>query len=376
MTGLLNDVMHERADRAGTPDLDLDAIMTAGDRRVRGRRLTTGLAVVGVAGVVAVAGVALPGLLDHDGAPAPTTSPFAARDVSWAVGSTIHWGSQTFDVGQRVRSYVQTDDGFVWTSPDETVHLFDGSSSRRIGRADGGYLATDDTGSLVAWTTPGTAKRDPAYVGYDTAARAVVDEVDAGSPADDGEVGQVMALDGSALYWRRGDDIVRHDLDGGDTVLWSQAAPADPATKSEPAIWQVADVADGAIAYFVERGDAWGLAVGRGIEPDAPVLSTASNGYLSPDGRYLASEQDDFIAVHDTTTGGEVGPDLSRYPYAVGYAWVDDDTVMAYGLKDIDGDGPYAADMLSCDIGADCTVVASLDVGIDDFALPIGRPLD
>jgi hypothetical protein len=382
MTGLLNDVMHERAERAGTPQLDLDTIIAAGDRRVRRGRTMTGLAAAAVAATAALTGLAVPRLLDNDSTPAPATSEFAPRHLSWAAGSTIHWGARTFDVGRRIRSYVQTDEGFVWTSPDGTVHLFDSRVDQEIGSAESGRLVTDDTGSYVAWTSPGEDGREPAYVVYDTSRREVVARVGAGQPADAGESGTVMAIDGTAVYWKHGNDIVRHDLDGESTSLWSQGAPADPGTKQDPSIWQVVDVADGDIAYFVERGDEWGLAVARRIEGDAPILSLASHGVLSPNGRYLASERDDFMAVHDTETGEDVSPDLRSYPYAVGYAWVDDDTLMAYGLTSLDGEGPYPADLMTCDISGvagvagGCTIVASAQIDEDSFALPGGEPLD
>lgn len=377
MTGLLTQVMHDRADAAGAPDLDLDAIMATGDRRVRRRRVTTGLAAAAVAGVVAICVVVVPGLLD-DPLPAPTTNPFAARSISWAVGSTIYWGDQTFDLGQRVRSYVQTDDGFVWTSRDETVHFYDGSRSTAIGTAFGGNLSSDDSGSLVAWTGPRTDDRGPTYVVYDTAARAVVAEVpaDVNDDADAGEVGRVMALDGTSTYWRQGDALVRYDVGGDVDYLWRQTPPVDVATKQEPVILEVVDAADGRIAYYVQRGEEWGLAVQTSLDPDAAIVTQASHGVLSPDGRYLASEADDFIAVQDATTGADVSPDLSSYPYAVGFAWVDDDTLMAYGLTSIDGDGPYPADLMTCDIATGCTTVASVDISEGSFALPVGEPLD
>ena len=377
MTGLLNDVMHERAERAGPPQLDLDAIVAAGDRRVRRGRTLAGLAAAAVAATVAVTGLAVPRLLGDDPAPAPATSPFAARELSWAQGSTIHWGGQTFDMGRTVHSYLQTDDGFVWTSPDGTVRLFDGSTNREIGRADGGYLVADDSGPLVAWTTPREGGRSPAYVVYDTAADEVVTRVDADPDDNRWETERVMGLDGTAAYWKQDDTFVRQDLGGGEaSTLWVQEPFEDLTTKADPAITDIVDVAAGRIAYYVQRGDEWGLAVGETIEPDGRILSAASHGVLSPDGRYLASENDDFIAVHDTRTGEDLSPDLGSYPYAVGYAWVDDDTLMVYGLTSIEGDGPYPADLMTCDVGGGCTTETSEEIAEGAFALPVGEPLD
>jgi hypothetical protein len=66
---------------------------------------------------------------------------------------------------------------------------------------------------------------------------------------------------------------------------------------------------------------------------------------------------------------------LRSYPYAVGYAWVDEDTLMAYGLTSLDGEGPYPADLMTCDVAAGCTVVASAEIDEGSFALPVGQPL-
>ena len=88
MTGLLNDLMHDRADRLEPPELDLAGIVREGDERVRRRRT----AVVGgaprwpcVAAVVPGApGVPAPAPGREHG-PAPLTRPSPAT-TDWATG--------------------------------------------------------------------------------------------------------------------------------------------------------------------------------------------------------------------------------------------------------------------------------------------------
>jgi len=56
MTGLLKDVMTQRADAAQPPDLDLTRIAATGDRRIRRRRGLTMIAVTGASAMIVAAG--------------------------------------------------------------------------------------------------------------------------------------------------------------------------------------------------------------------------------------------------------------------------------------------------------------------------------
>ena len=61
MGDLLRDMMNERADTHATPELDLDAIIRAGDRRVWRRRAIMG---VGAAAAVVTLAITAPAVLD------------------------------------------------------------------------------------------------------------------------------------------------------------------------------------------------------------------------------------------------------------------------------------------------------------------------
>lgn len=383
MTELLRDVLHEHADTTPAPHVDLDGIIGEGERRVRRRRMTGGLAAASAVALVAGSGLAVQGMVGTPG-PAPTGTPstFGERQVSWATGDVIHWGTETFAVGRRIASYVQTDDGFVYTTPTRDVWFHDGIASHRIGRAGAGRLRTDDTGSLVAWVGADRAG-STEYVVYDTALGREVARVgdDAAGPAveETDLAAEVFAVDDGSVYWRvDGDRIVRYHVSSGEAVVvHEQQPPADPSDKG-PSVYELADVAAGLLAYLVDSTRGVQAKVAGTIDLDEPTVARASNVLLSPDGRYLAAEEDDNIRLYDVATREDVTPDLAHYPYAVAYGWVDEDTAMAFGIPALSGPG-YDVDLLSCVIpSGTCEVVGETSVTDDEnrFVIPTGDPMD
>lgn len=385
MTGLLTRVLDERAD-ATTPHVDLDAVLADGRRRVRRGRLATGVAVTAIAGVVAGGALVLP---------RPSTPPSPQRDLaaspgaafterrsSYATGDVIHWGEESFSVGRPVSSYVQTDDGFVFTTKNGDVWLHDGSSAERVGHAEANRLRADDSGSLVTWVD---RAEDGAfqYVFFDTAERREVIRLaddGAGASRAEGDA-EVFALDDGVAYVRYGGDMVSYDIASGEeTVLDTWSPPADPAEKSEPVGVAVVDAAAGNLAYYVDAGAEWGLRVGEDLDTStrARTLARASDGVLSPGARYLGTEEDDGIAVYDVASGANVTPDLTGYPFAVPYGWADDDTALVFALEQLaPRQGRYVGDLLECDIptGA-CATVTEVRVDPASFTLPVGDAMD
>ncbi|HEU4515556.1 MAG TPA: hypothetical protein VFR87_20785 [Nocardioidaceae bacterium] len=381
MTDLLRDTLREQADAQTPPRFDVGAIVRAGEQRARRSRLTTGLVAAGVTGIVAAGSLTLPGLLATDNhrtaAPPP---PYAERKVSFAVGDVIHWGKESFSVGDTVSSYVQTDDGFVYTTGDGSVWFYDGASSERVGRSTNRTLRADDTGSLVAWVAR-AADGHPQYVVFDTHTRAEAARVDddaAGpsrDPADQGA--EVFALDDGAAYWRAEGSVVRYDIESGETEVLRRTAPVtDPANKPQQVI-QVTDVAHGQIAFVTDDNNGSRLLVGPAMDDTARTMPTGWNAALSPDATYVAVEEADEIAVYERASVEAVTPGLDDYPFKSVYGWVDDDTAMVFGIRSLKR-VPYPADFLTCDIATgQCQVVASAEVGGSaSFALPVGDPLD
>ena len=383
MTDLLRDVLRQHADATPAPPVDLDAVLYAGDRRVRRGRLATGLAAAAVTALVAGSGLVVQGLLsDPAVGPAAASDRFAERRVSWATGDVIHWGSDSFPVGRRVVSYVQTDEGFVFTTPARDVWFHDGTVAARIGHAGAGRLRADDEGSLVAWVGADEAGA-PEYVVYDTGVGRVVARVadDAAGPAmsETDLAAEVFAVDDGAVYWRvDGDRLVRYEVASQETtVVHDQDPPADPAHKG-PAVYELADAAAGRLAFLVDAGRGTEAKVARTVDLDAATVARASQVLLSPDASFLAADEDDRVTVYDVASRTEVTPDLARYAYAVVHGWVDADTAMAYALEDLQGPG-YDVDLLSCELpSGSCAVVgeAHLTGAEGQLVVPTGDPMD
>jgi hypothetical protein len=373
VTGLLKDVMHDRADSLDAPALALAAMVRDGDRRVAHRRGAAGLGLAAAAAAVVAFG--LPAVWPGDGTRAVEESPFAAafraHAPAYARGSTVHVDGRTFDVGHEVFALVQSSAGVVFTDPEGTVWASDGSGApAEVGRTHATHPSLEADGSLVAWT-----ERDgdlPVYAVLDqaTGTGVVRSSLSAtsgmGRLRDDPDPALVYAVDGGTVYVR----------DSRGLVAW------DPATDAQRVVgpaggFTVDDVKAGMIAHSTDAGRSGqatyrvGPALGEGTVLDA------WNGFaLSPDGRWLIGESDpDEAAVYDTTTGRATDARVDGYSFFVGYGWADEDTYVGLGLNK-----PYDAasvDLLSCDVGGGCTVTASgIGTVEDGVVVPLGTSMD
>ena len=135
MTGLLSDLMHDRADSLERAHFDVDGMVATGDRRVHRRRTAV---VGGVAALAVAAGVLAPQVLGGGGGPTAVdgdlVAAFGTHSPSYAVGSAITIDGQTFDVGRKVRAYVQTDRGVVFSDADGKVWASQGGDITEFGR--------------------------------------------------------------------------------------------------------------------------------------------------------------------------------------------------------------------------------------------------
>jgi len=188
----MNTSLRDLGEQAGTvpvPQLDVAALVAAGESRIRRRRLAV-VAAVTVAVLTVLSGAALLRPWSREATPPPagpdrTHAPddgdtvetrTAARLLTYSVGTVIHWADRTIDVrqeapvrkGQGLGFLDATDDGVVFvTGPKERnggvaydepipVWFTDGSSPVRIGTTSGssvrGYLiAPSAGGSTLAW---------------------------------------------------------------------------------------------------------------------------------------------------------------------------------------------------------------------------------
>ena len=355
MTGMLKQVMHERADELGHSSVDLDAVLRDADRRIRRRRVVAVAA--GAASVVAMAALAMQFVPSGGGTTQVTDGsdavPYA---ISYASGETIHVGESELDVGHSIRAYVQTDAGYVFTSTDRTVYTFvDGTAERvgSIGRAvdmDQTELVAD--GPRVAWVD----EQDGATVldvGSGDVSHTAVEEI-----AEEHAAPLVTALDGTTAYF----------VDARGVVVWDSTTGAVTVRGSTA---RVVDAESG-LLFTKEAGDDGDGAI---VSPSGSVPVPLDDfGNLSPDGRYLTTEYHDEGFLRDAHTGAEL-PFDPAHDWALGYQWLDDDTFATMAFDENDsGSGYGRPSLLTCSAvtGGCRTTVAALPHDIGEFQLPIG----
>ena len=233
--------MRDRAAATGAPDLDLDAIIAAGDRRVRRRRAVAG---VGVAAALVAAVVAAPAIVDRinvgdkDVQPTNPTGAFVTRTPTYAVGTTIFYGDDAIDVSPHdVTALVQTDYGFVFTADQgdhQNVYFTDATDTTKIGettRDPGTWLAADDSGPYVEWVDT-QAQPLPEFVVYDTDAGKEVARTSEGNKpvdqvSDEFDLARVHAIDGTTAYWHSSAGTVAYDLTAGtQEVIRAHTSPS------------------------------------------------------------------------------------------------------------------------------------------------------
>ncbi|MBA2559773.1 MAG: hypothetical protein H0V07_07770, partial [Propionibacteriales bacterium] len=132
MSGPLKDLLAERARAAEPPRLDVGAVIESGNARLRRRRIALGTGTAGAVLAVMWAGslVSTSETESDPGRLQPAAAAFADRQVTYALGSTIHYGDQRMDVAPyEVSTFVQTDSGFVFTDKAGEVVVTDGEAT-------------------------------------------------------------------------------------------------------------------------------------------------------------------------------------------------------------------------------------------------------
>lgn len=367
MTGQLRTSLHEHADALHALDLDLDTIVRDGDRRLRRRRLA-------VVGGVAVALVAAAGItaLAWD-RPSSTVAPAddgTTRPLSYAVGSVIHSGTDTIDVGVRVDSFVPTADGFVISDPQGQVYAERDGELQKIGQLASRRtrLVADDSGDHVAWW-------DGAHFQLWSASRpagaTVTDSIDAMTGA--GATPSVRAVTGNAIWLGDARGTVVGKMGPGGTALTPVGSLPDPES--------VQDAAAGRLLVRVdEPGGTSGMAVRdlteMGSLDHGPVVTDVYSGDLAPDGRHWLTDSGDVARVYDSVTGA--GSDLPHpgFQFAAPYTWLDDDTLAMLALSKATNDPAQPISLLTCHVSTDQCTVAARDIGTaGQIALPVGLSL-
>lgn len=374
MTGLLRDTLRERADEAGHPRIDPQAIISGGEQRVRRRR--TGVVAASAALAAAAAGGAalVPQLGGDEPTVATGTQTFVVKELSYAKGDRIYSSGHVVDAGAAVRSYVRTDDGYVWTVASGDVIFGNGDTTVRIGRTsrDGYYLRADDAGSTVAWVEFPEGVR-PEFVAYDTQRQVEVLRTNIGlvpgmqAHRDAEDPAYIYAVDDGSIYWHSHEGVVRYDLASGEPTVLGQGSG-----------FAVADVANGLIAHQTDglgtpSGQEGRIVVGPSLTDGRP-MPHSGNALLSPDGTYISFEDRDNMFVNRTATGADVTPRLPGYEYTVVFDWLDDDTAAVAGIRSLAGDQRIPVDFLTCTISTgSCRQATDDTITLGEFAWPNGE---
>ncbi len=402
MSESLKTMLHERATSVAFRPPDLGAIKLAGDRRIRGRRMASALA---GALAVALVGVAVV-VLGRPGDPAPVVSPWPANAVTWATGSTIHVGTQTVEVGHRVRAYVRTGAGFAAIDDADNVYSVTAEGVRQIGHATAAPPFDSDAGDDQARLVADTHGTLVGWVGEDQFGWAVMQTYDqaTGRLQSYPKPGAMpwrdavfYAIDGHTGYWGTLAGVYEVDLDSSDERLLT--------TDEEFRSFEIYSVRNGVLAFRRDDRFFVGRSIDRAkeiVRRGDDVLTLVAPPYrLSPTGAWLSLgltklekvADDDYQGIKDTaeaydTSTGEhhtldVMLDAPKHTaLAIPILWLDDVTVQVVAVSsDVSFDtqpSTVHATMYVCTVpGASCRLAADLGTivanGPETPVLPDGR---
>jgi|GEM_PF-3536890 len=351
MTEQLKTLMDKAAD-LDFAVVDVDAITGAGDRTVRRRRITTG-----IAGVAALAVVATGAVLLGDGGDQKTDfvdDPFRTDVPMWTEGSALHTPDRTFDLGVDVISFVRTSEGIVFMGleGDERlgVYAWPGTGEPvRIGESDDPHLRADADQPYAGWLDKSGDDYEAVVFDQSTGDRIWSEQaqVEYSFP--------IVAIDDGRVFLA--------DVDEGPTRVLDLAS-GQVTDLADPARYQYfMDVEGDLVAYLLE--DAGGADVGvevghlgadgGGIEI---LADDAGHAVLSPGGRWV-SVSDEHVGAYDTATGDAVEIGALGERQGFGYEWADADTLMVIAESEADHD---VLELLGCEIpGGVCTTLMTMD---------------
>jgi hypothetical protein len=379
----LKTVLDDRARSVAFRPPDLQGIRRAGNRRVR--RRWAGSALASVAAGALVAGAVVIGM-PRD--PAPVGSPWPADAVTWAVGSTIHIGTETVEVGHAVLAYVRTSVGFATVDGANDVYSVTTGGVTHLGTAampldpsnPPQLLAADARGTLVGWvgqTGPGSLAMhtyDQATGqsrSYPVTGPATVDDV------------AFFAIDDRTGYWRLPSGVHAVDLDTGDQQLLV-AAP-DGASGA----FEIFSVENGVVAFSPDGRET--ILAGASIETATEMahlsgVSLIGPTRLAPSGVWLSigmvrHGSDDVppvglgVDVYNTGTRERVRLDLPGTPaLEIPVVWLDSTTLQVVAVTgDLSGEqNPETVHiaMYACTVpGATCQLAVDLGTFSTDALL-------
>src|SRR5262245_9088002 len=242
MTEYLKSVLDREATSVAFKPPDLQTIARAGDRRIR-RRWAAALA--GVAVVTLAAGVVVVSNGQGDQTQTVASDPWPAGPASWAIGSTIHAGPDTIDVGRVVRAYVHTTVGFAVVDDADDVYSVTADGVSHIGHLtatrpnnlDQQRLVSDPRGTLVGWVGEDPPGTRTMFVHDQASGTTRSYPVSGPQPVEDA---LFFAIDDRTAYWRMSWSVYAVDLDTGQERLITAGPAYD---------FEIYSVEDGMLAF-------------------------------------------------------------------------------------------------------------------------------
>ena len=359
MTGILKDVMTERAEAVDAPHVDVVAITRAGERRVRRRRTAI---VGGVAAATLVVGlvgnVLLPGdgPRGSEGQVAVDGSDGSPQPLSWATGSTVHRAGMTdIDLGIEIRSWLWVGADIAFTDDQRRVRLWTGDALDVIGTTAPHEYGDTDPEIVADDLRLGWLDREDGFVVHDT--RSGKREVLALEPTEGADVlPHLTALDGRTAYGVDGRGVFAWDLGTGDVEVLDN----DPGHV----------VIDAENGVLLRKQSGTGVVVRDGRQVTFALDSFAN---LSPDGAVVTAESNDVGILVDTATGERIQYDTGR-DWSMPFQWLDDDTVAVLAMDPVEGEGEDALGMVltTCDVSTGTCDQDGQAVDATRMELPLG----
>ena len=212
MTETLRELFREHADAVEIPRTGVADIIARGESTLRRRRL--GGVAAAAAAVAVLAGVGLfsaENSTRSEPANPPAPGPSGARPLTYAEGSTVHYGDESVDVAGAVMELDVTDDGVAVLTEDGTIWFTDGTGVDEIGTtramsddeiwtevASTQWVVSGNQGSRLAWFEYPDEEAPPHVVVYDSSVGEVVARTPV--PIDPGRLAVLYAVHDDLAY--------------------------------------------------------------------------------------------------------------------------------------------------------------------------------